>query len=203
MDVIMSGVVVQVLPVESGVSQKSGQPWMKQSYVLQYEQGQYPRHICFEIFGQDKIQQFAIRQGERIAVHLNFNSKPNVQNPAKWFNEVRCWGVDRMGQQMYAQQGQMQDGWPQQQGWQQPMQQPAPQQYQQPVQQGWQQPVPQPAPAPFPPQPAPQQQMQQPMAQQPAPQPAPAPFLPQVDANGNPVQQQVQQNSGLPFPPAQ
>ena len=71
MEIVISGYIVAVLPCEQGTSQRSGQPWMKQGYVLQHEQGQYPKHICFEIFGQDKIQRMAIQYGEYLTVHLN------------------------------------------------------------------------------------------------------------------------------------
>lgn len=137
MDVIMSGVIAQVLPVQSGVSQRSGQPWAKGAYVLQHENGQYPRYICFEVFGQDNINNFNLQVGESVSVHLNIDSHANPKNPSQWFNEIRCWKVDRMGQQQY--QPMPQQGY-----------QPAPQ-YQQPVQQQF------PPQAPFPPQqPAPQ-----------------------------------------------
>ncbi len=161
----MTGVIVACLPQEQGVSQKTGQPWVSAEYVLCHEQGQYPRHICFRVFGQEKIQQMNIQQGEQLAVHLNFDSKPSSKN-GKYYNSVDCWRVDRIGQQMgYAQPGYAQQ--PPMQG-QQAFQQPQAQQ-----------------PAPFPS--AQQQQQQQAAPFPPAqPQQVPQPGYTQPQGNGAP-----------------
>lgn len=178
MDFVVSGVITQVMQPQSGVSSRTGQPWQSQEYVLTYEQGQYPKSLCFRVFGTDKLQQFAIQQGEQLTVHLNITCQQSRNGG--YFNSVDCWKVDRQVQQAYVpQQAPMpQQGFALQQGFApQPMQQ-APMAQQ------------------FPPQVNAQgQPMQQaPMAQQYAPQQAaPAPM----------AQQAPVQNGGLPFPPAQ
>lgn len=147
-EIVLSGTITAILPAEQGVSQRTGQPWVSQEFVLCHEQGQYPRSVCFRIFGQDKINQAAIQMGEYCTVHLNIDARASQKN-GKYFNSIDCWKVDH----------------------QQPTQG-----YQQMPQQGYQQ-APQyqqqPAPAPFPPQqPMQQQQAQSPFPpQQPAPQP--------------------------------
>jgi len=222
MEIVISGYIVAVLPCEQGTSQRTGQPWMKQGYVLQHEQGQYPKHICFEIFGQDKIQQMAIQYGEYLTVHLNADAHEDSKKPGKWYNELRCWRIDRMGQQMQpGQQMPTQGGYPPQQPMMaQPQysQQPQypPQQPQYPPQQpmaGNPFPPQQPPQNPFPPQqPAPAAAPAQPPFPPAAPA-APAPPAPPTPpaaapAPGAPAPQtqqpQVQQpQSGqLPFPPA-
>lgn len=153
-DIVLSGQVIAVLPLQQGVSQRTGQPWQSQSYLLCYEPGQYPKNVCFSVFG-DKIKQFAIQQGEQLTVHLNIEAK---QGQKGYFNDVQAWKVDRPGQQMVQQ--------PMQQVYQQmpPQQSPFPPQQQ--MVQG------QPMQSPFPP--------QQPQMQQPAP--GQAPFPPQQPA---------------------
>ena len=155
MDFVVSGIITQVMPPNQGVSQRSGQPWQSQEFVLTYEQGQYPKSLCFRVFGSDKLQQFAIQQNEMITVHLNITCQQSRNGG--YFNSVDCWKVERQMQTQYAPQPQYA---PQQQYAQQPF--PA----QAPAPQPAPQPTPQPAPGgvPFPP--------QQPMPQ-PAPQPAP------------------------------
>lgn len=123
MDVIISGQITAILPAQSGVSQRNGQTWVSQEYVLCHEPGQYPRSICFRIFGQDKIQQAHIQMGEQLTVHLNIDCR---QGQRGYFNSIDCWKVER----------------PQLQQVQQPQYAPQPQ-YQQQGQQ---------AQAPFPPQ---------------------------------------------------
>lgn len=140
MDFVVSGVITQVMQPNQGVSQRSGQPWQSQEFVLTYEQGQYPKSLCFRVFGAEKLQQFAIRQGEQLTIHLNITCQQSQRGG--YFNSIDCWKVERAGQQQFQQ--------PQYQ--QAPVQQFPPQvnAQGQPVQQQFQQPMP--GAAPFPPQ---------------------------------------------------
>ena len=150
-EVVLSGQITAILPAQQGVSQRTGQPWVSQEYVLCHEPGQYPRSVCFRVFGQDKIQQMNIQMGESLTVHLNIDAK---QGQKGYFNTIDCWKVERQVQQQAV---------PQQPQYQQPVQQQFPPQVNA---QG--QPVQQPAPgaAPFPPQqPAPQQTQHAPQGQ--------------------------------------
>ena len=93
----LTGTIIQVMPAQSGVSQRSGNPWMSQEYVLEIP-GQWPRHIVFRIFGEDRIKQFNIQQGEQ-NVTIQFDIDAHEYN-GRWFNEVRCYNVLRsVGQQ--------------------------------------------------------------------------------------------------------
>lgn len=150
-EIVLSGQITAILPAQQGVSQRTGQPWVSQEYVLCHEPGQYPRSVCFRVFGQDKIQQMNIQMGESLTVHLNIDAK---QGQKGYFNTIDCWKVERQVQQQAV---------PQQPQYQQPVQQQFPPQVNA---QG--QPVQQPAPgaAPFPPQqPVPQQTQQAPQGQ--------------------------------------
>ena len=148
MDFVVSGVITQVMQPQSGVSSRTNQPWQSQEYVLTYEQGQYPKALCFRVFGTDKLQQFAIQQGEQLTVHLNITCQQSRNGG--YFNSVDCWKVDRQVQQVYApQQGYVpqQAPMPQQGYAPQPMQQaPMPQQF--PPQQAAPAPMPQQAGVP-------------------------------------------------------
>lgn len=185
MDVIMSGQVTAILPAQTGVSQRNGQPWMSQEYVVCHEPGQYPKSVCFRIFGEDKIKQFNIQMGEQITVHLNIDCR---QGQKGFFNSIDCWKVERPQMQGYQQMPQ-QGGFVQQSMQQMPAQNPFPPQGQQQVQQ---QQMPQaPAQNPFPQQPM-QQQVQQPA-------PGAAPFPPQMQGQ-QPIQgtQQMPQQQAAP-----
>jgi hypothetical protein len=137
MDVIISGQITAVLPAQQGVSQRTGQPWVSQEYVLCHEPGQYPKSVCFRVFGEDKIKQMNIQMGETLTAHLNIDAK---QGQKGYFNSIDCWKVER--QQMGGYQ-------------QQPYPQPAPVAYPQTGQAPFPpQPTTAPQPSPFPPQPA-------------------------------------------------
>lgn len=100
----LTGTITVVMPAQSGVSQRSGNAWMSQEYVMEIP-GQWPRHIVFRIFGEDRIKQFNIQQGEQ-NVTIQFDIDAHEYN-GRWFNEVRCYNVLRsVGQQPYQQQAQ-------------------------------------------------------------------------------------------------
>jgi len=93
----LTGIITVVMPAQSGISQRSGNPWMSQEYVMEVP-GQWPRHICFRIFGEDRIKQFALRQGEQ-NVTIQFDIDAHEYN-GRWFNEIKCYNVLRsVGQQ--------------------------------------------------------------------------------------------------------
>lgn len=156
MDVTISGVIVQALPIQSGVSQR-GTQWSRASYLIEHESGQYPKRMVFDVSG-NKIQELNLHVGEQVTLHLNISCREYPENSNKFFNSIEAWKADRMGYQqpMQPQYQQPQGGYAPQQQYQQPMQQP---QYQQPMQ-------PQAPQNPFPPQVNGQgQPIQQPMAQ--------------------------------------
>lgn len=80
-----------MLPVRSGISKNSGNEWKAQQYVIE-SHGEYPRKMCFEVFGSDKISQFNIQPGEEMTVSFDIDAH---EWQGKWFNSVRAWKVDR------------------------------------------------------------------------------------------------------------
>lgn len=89
----MTGRVIAILPERSGTSARG--EWHSQSYVIETQE-QYPKHLCFDVFGADKIAQFAIQAGEIITVSFDIDAR---QWQDRWFNQVRGWQVVRPGQQ--------------------------------------------------------------------------------------------------------
>lgn len=93
----LTGTITVVMPALSGTSARTGNPWMSQEYVMEVP-GQWPRHIVFRIFGEERIKQFALRQGEQ-NVTIQFDIDAHEYN-GRWFNEIRCYNVLRsVGQQ--------------------------------------------------------------------------------------------------------
>ncbi len=95
----LTGTIIAVLPAQSGVSQRTGNPWMSQDYVLEVP-GQYPRRCTFRIFGEDRIKQFAIQQGEQnLTVYFDIDAH---EYNGRWFNEIKAYNIARAGQQASA-----------------------------------------------------------------------------------------------------
>lgn len=88
----ITGNIIAVLPAQGGVSQRSGNAWMRQEYVIEVP-GQYPRHMCFSIFGEDRIKQFNLHQGEQ-NITVQFDIDAHEHN-GRWFNEIRAYNILR------------------------------------------------------------------------------------------------------------
>ena len=87
----LTGKVIAVLDARSGISKSSGNPWKMQDYVIETNE-QYPRRMCFNVFGEDKINQFNIQVGEEITVSFDINAR---EYQGRWFNDIRAWKVER------------------------------------------------------------------------------------------------------------
>lgn len=87
----LAGKVIAVLEPRGGVS-KSGNEWKVQEYVIETHD-QYPRRMCFDVFGADKIQQFNIQVGEELNVSFDIDAR---EWQGRWFNSIRAWKVERV-----------------------------------------------------------------------------------------------------------
>lgn len=87
----LTGKIIAVLPANSGVSSRTGNPWMSQEYVIEVP-GQYPRKCLFRIFGEDRIKQFNIQMGEDVTISFDIDAH---EYNGRWFNEIRAYNVTR------------------------------------------------------------------------------------------------------------
>ncbi len=86
-----TGKIIAVLPAKGGVAKSTGNEWKAQEYVIE-NHDQYPRKMCFEVFGADKIDQFNIQLGEEMTVSFDIDAN---QWQDRWFNRIRAWKVER------------------------------------------------------------------------------------------------------------
>ena len=94
-----TGKVIAILPPKTGTSKSTGNEWKVQEYVIE-SHNQYPKKMCFEVFGADKIAQFNIQMGEELTVSFDIDAR---QWQDRWFNSVRAWAVNRVMAQPVAQ----------------------------------------------------------------------------------------------------
>lgn len=87
----LTGKIIAVLPASSGVSQRTGNSWMSQDYVIEVP-GQYPKKCVFRVFGEDRIKQFNIQMGEDVTVSFDIDAH---EFNGRWFNDVRAFNVVR------------------------------------------------------------------------------------------------------------
>ena len=88
MDIV--GKSIQVLPLQEGTS-KTGNPWKSQSYVLETQE-QYPRKVCFEVFGEDRIKNNACQVDDVVTVSFDIDSR---EYNGRWYTSIRAWRVQQ------------------------------------------------------------------------------------------------------------
>lgn len=88
MDIV--GKIIQVLPEQSGTS-KSGNPWKSQSYVLETQE-QYPRKVCFELFGEERIKSNPCKIDDIVTVSFDIESR---EFNGRWYTSIRGWRVQQ------------------------------------------------------------------------------------------------------------
>lgn len=87
----IQGRIIAVLPLREGTSSKGA--WQSQEYIVETHE-QYPKKLVFNVFGADKINQFAIKQGEELKVSFDIDAH---EYNGRWFNNIRAWSVMRVG----------------------------------------------------------------------------------------------------------
>ena len=94
----ITGKIIAVLPERGGVSQRTGTEWKVQEYVLETME-QYPKKMCFDVFGADKIANFAIKVGDNLTVSFDVDAR---EYQGRWYNSIRAWKVERVAEQPVA-----------------------------------------------------------------------------------------------------
>lgn len=88
----ITGKIIAVLDARGGVSPRTGSPWKIQEYVLETINEQFPRRVCFNVFGEEKIAAMNIQKDEEMTVYFDINAR---EYQGRWFNDIRAWKVDR------------------------------------------------------------------------------------------------------------
>jgi len=86
----LQGRVIVVMEPREGTSARG--PWKSQQYVIETHD-QYPKKMVFDIFGADRIDQFAIKAGEEIIVSFDVDAH---EYNGRWFNNIRAWNIQRL-----------------------------------------------------------------------------------------------------------
>jgi len=90
MSLSIKGKLTRKLSVESGVS-KAGKEWKKQSFLLDTG-AQYNPEICFQLFGEEKIEILNHHnEGDQVEVSFNLSSK---EFNGRYFHNIDAWRIE-------------------------------------------------------------------------------------------------------------
>ena len=92
-----TGICKAVLPMQSGVSQRTNQTWNSQEYVFEEEGQRFPQSMCAKVFGADKIAEMNIQQGQRYDVDFDITTNQS-QKTGGYFNSLNIYKVTPLGQ---------------------------------------------------------------------------------------------------------
>ena len=93
----LTGRIAEVMPVVSGISDRTGNPWKSQEYLFEYfawSGAKYANRMVARVFGEDDIAKFNLKQGEEVTLTIRFDANKS-KDGSRWFNEIRISNVER------------------------------------------------------------------------------------------------------------
>lgn len=93
------GRIICVCQPQTGTSQRTGQPWMSQDYVMHID-GRYERDVYFSLWGADRINRANLQVGEYITMKGEVEAH---EYQGRWYNEIRCYDVLKYGRSVFMQ----------------------------------------------------------------------------------------------------
>ena len=87
----IQGKIIRLLEEQKGEGRNGA--WRKQEYILETEE-KFPKKICFNLWG-DKIDQFDIKEGSRIRVYFDLESR---EFNGRWYTDVKAWKIENADQ---------------------------------------------------------------------------------------------------------
>lgn len=91
MEIKITGRIARVLPQRGGTTSK-GTEWASQEFIITDDNGKYPSSLIFQVFGKEKIEKFALKEGETVTVFLDAETH---EFNGRVFNNISCWKVER------------------------------------------------------------------------------------------------------------
>lgn len=87
----ITGRITHKLAIQKGTSARG--EWQKQEFVIEYQEGQYPSSICFNLWG-DKVNDLnSLNIGDQVKVYFNISSR---EYNGKWYNDLRAWRIEKV-----------------------------------------------------------------------------------------------------------
>ena len=90
----ISGRIIKVLEKQSGTSQRTGNAWESQEFVIEYfehETDRFPDRLVFKVFGADRLANWNIQQNDEVKIGLGHNV--NEYN-GKFYNEISAFSCE-------------------------------------------------------------------------------------------------------------
>lgn len=93
----LTGRIAEVMPIVSGISDRTGNPWKSQEYLFEYfawSGAKYANRMVVRVFGEEDIAKYNLKQGEEVTLTIRFDANKS-KDGSRWFNEIRISNVER------------------------------------------------------------------------------------------------------------
>lgn len=97
---IITGRIIKALPKQSGTSQRTGNPWESQEFVIEYFENptdRFPDRLVFRVMGADRLKEWNIQEGDE-NVTVGVSHRTNEYN-GRFYNELSAYSFSRNGMQ--------------------------------------------------------------------------------------------------------
>ena len=89
----LEGRIKTKLQAQSGTGARG--TWIRQDFVIEYQDGNYPAEACFSAWGQDRVDELArFQQGAQVKVSFNIKAR---EYSGRWYNDLRVWRITAAG----------------------------------------------------------------------------------------------------------
>lgn len=94
MSLEVTGTIKRFLPIETGQKKDGSGEWQKQLFTVQTD-AQYNNLYCFEVFGDEKVQNLTKYQKENDVVTVEFNVNTN-EYKGKYYTTLSAWKISKV-----------------------------------------------------------------------------------------------------------
>lgn len=90
------GRVILIMPKREGYSQRTGERWASQDFVIETE-GRYPRKVRLSLFGVERVERARLENGEYITCHFEIEAR---EHEGQFYNDLRCFDIVKNGRSL-------------------------------------------------------------------------------------------------------
>ena len=86
----LEGRIVEILPEQTGQG-RTGNTWRKQSFVVEYGEGNYPKKVCVDVWGDNIATLNKLNVNDDVKVSIDIESR---EYNGKWYTNVKAWRIE-------------------------------------------------------------------------------------------------------------
>ena len=96
-ELTITGKIKTLLAVESGTAKATGNEWQKQNFIVSNNDGYEGKEqiFCFEVFGQEKVENLTKfnKVGDNVKVQFNIGTN---EWKGKYFTSLSAWRIEKL-----------------------------------------------------------------------------------------------------------